>query len=88
MWYGSVQSYYKFSFSPVTIFYLFTIFHLYLVIVGCFVSGLEYSADVEAEVVGKPEEAFFNSALERLNSSLPALVGTPLLREGKHCGII
>ncbi len=35
---------------------------------GCFVTGLEYSADVKAEVVGKPEEKFFRSALYRLNA--------------------
>jgi ribonucleotide monophosphatase NagD (HAD superfamily) len=35
---------------------------------GCFVTGLEYSADVKAEVIGKPEGTFFKSALERLNS--------------------
>lgn len=35
---------------------------------GCFVTGLEYSADVKAEVVGKPESVFFHSALEVLNS--------------------
>ena len=35
---------------------------------GCFVTGLEYSADVKAEVVGKPEEKFFNSALHKLNT--------------------
>lgn len=35
---------------------------------GCFVTGLEYSADVKAEVVGKPEDKFFKSALEKLNS--------------------
>jgi hypothetical protein len=39
------------------------------VLLGCFVTGLEYSADVKAEVVGKPEEKFFKSALEKLNSS-------------------
>lgn len=35
---------------------------------GCFVTGLEYSADVQAEVVGKPEAIFFKSALEVLNA--------------------
>lgn len=33
-------------------------------------TGLEYSADVEAEVVGKPQTSFFSLALERLNSTL------------------
>ena len=35
---------------------------------GCFVAGLEYSADVTAEVIGKPEKAFFDAALNHLNS--------------------
>ena len=37
---------------------------------GCFVSGLEYSADIKAEVIGKPEQSFFNTAFEKLNSNL------------------
>ena len=37
---------------------------------GCFVTGLEYSADVKAEVVGKPQASFFNMALQKLNSKL------------------
>ena len=36
---------------------------------GCFVSGLEYSADIKAEIVGKPSETFFLSALSKLNES-------------------
>lgn len=31
---------------------------------GPFVTGLEYAADCKAEVVGKPEKAFFLSAVE------------------------
>ena len=38
---------------------------------GCFVAGLEYSADVAAEVIGKPEKAFFDAALNHLNSITP-----------------
>ena len=34
---------------------------------GCFVSGLEFSAGVTAEVVGKPEPGFFQAAIEALN---------------------
>ncbi|KAF5272712.1 hypothetical protein FQA39_LY07739 [Lamprigera yunnana] len=30
---------------------------------GCFIRGLEYSAQCKAELVGKPSETFFNSAL-------------------------
>ncbi|XP_063887422.1 haloacid dehalogenase-like hydrolase domain-containing protein 2 isoform X3 [Scylla paramamosain] len=33
---------------------------------GAFVSGLEYSSGCKAEVVGKPEAAFFHSALQDL----------------------
>ena len=33
---------------------------------GCFVTGLEYSADVKAQVVGKPQPEFFRMALEKL----------------------
>lgn len=33
---------------------------------GAFVSGLEYSSGRQAEVVGKPAEAFFRSALDEL----------------------
>lgn len=33
---------------------------------GCFVSGLEYSADVKAKIVGKPDNSFFKSSLESL----------------------
>lgn len=32
-------------------------------------TGLEFSADVKAEVVGKPESSFFLKALEKLNLS-------------------
>ena len=42
-------------------------FKFYHFFAGCFVTGLEYSADVKAEVVGKPEPKFFLSALARLN---------------------
>jgi len=37
---------------------------------GCFVSGLEYSADVRAHIVGKPEAHFFLSALSKLKNQL------------------
>lgn len=30
---------------------------------GCFVKGLEYAAQCKAELVGKPNATFFNSAL-------------------------
>ncbi len=34
---------------------------------GAFVKGLEYSSGKTAEVVGKPEKAFFEAALDSLN---------------------
>ena len=47
---------------------------------GCFVSGLEYSADIKAEIVGKPSEAFFLSALSKLNE----LCGQSLTAKGNN----
>jgi HAD superfamily hydrolase (TIGR01458 family) len=35
---------------------------------GCFVAGLEYAADVEATVVGKPSAPYFAAALEALDA--------------------
>jgi HAD superfamily hydrolase (TIGR01458 family) len=35
---------------------------------GAFVAGLEYAAGVEADVVGKPSEAFFGAALAELGA--------------------
>jgi HAD superfamily hydrolase (TIGR01458 family) len=36
---------------------------------GAFVAGLEYAAQAEAEVVGKPTAAYFESALAELDAS-------------------
>jgi HAD superfamily hydrolase (TIGR01458 family) len=36
---------------------------------GAFVAGLEYAAETEAEVVGKPTAAYFESALEELGAA-------------------
>ena len=37
-----------------------------------------------AEVIGKPEEAFFNAALRQLNSMIPSTeIQTPIEKEGK-----
>jgi len=36
---------------------------------GAFVAGLEYAAQVEAEIVGKPTAAYFKSALAELDST-------------------
>ena len=36
---------------------------------GAYVAGLEYAADVEAEVVGKPAGAYFAAALAELGAS-------------------
>jgi len=35
---------------------------------GAFVAGLEYAADVEATVIGKPSPAYFKAALEALDT--------------------
>ena len=35
---------------------------------GAFVAALEYAAEVEAEVVGKPSRAFYQAALDELGS--------------------
>jgi HAD superfamily hydrolase (TIGR01458 family) len=35
---------------------------------GCFVAGLEYAAEVEATVVGKPSAPYFTAALEALDA--------------------
>lgn len=52
---------------------------------GAFVAGLEYSAGVSAEVVGKPSAAFYELALSSLG--LPAnevlMVGDDLLNDGR-----
>jgi HAD superfamily hydrolase (TIGR01458 family) len=36
---------------------------------GAFVSGLEYAAQTEAEIVGKPTAAYFESALDELDAT-------------------
>ena len=36
---------------------------------GAFVAGLEYAAEVEAEIVGKPTAAYFESALAELDAT-------------------
>jgi HAD superfamily hydrolase (TIGR01458 family) len=36
---------------------------------GAFVAGLEYAAEVRAEIVGKPTAAYFESALEELDAA-------------------
>jgi HAD superfamily hydrolase (TIGR01458 family) len=35
---------------------------------GCFVAGLEYAAELEATVVGKPSAAYFGAAVEALDA--------------------
>ncbi|XP_063676402.1 phospholysine phosphohistidine inorganic pyrophosphate phosphatase-like [Bolinopsis microptera] len=37
--------------------------------VGCFIAGLEYSSQVQAEICGKPSSAFFNLAAKMLGLS-------------------
>ena len=56
----------------------------YIDFAGCFVAGLEYSADVTAEVIGKPEKAFFDAALTHLNSITPSTrTNDTIKKEGK-----
>ena len=38
---------------------------------GAFVSGLEFSSDCKAEVVGKPSTAFFQMAAARFSADIP-----------------
>jgi HAD superfamily hydrolase (TIGR01458 family) len=47
---------------------------------GAFVAGLEYAADIEATVLGKPSNAYFAAALEALNAEagLTWMVGDDL----------
>ena len=47
---------------------------------GAFVAGLEYAADVEATVIGKPSPSYFNAALEALDTDaeLAWMVGDDL----------
>ncbi|MGN6798891.1 MAG: TIGR01458 family HAD-type hydrolase [Gaiellaceae bacterium] len=47
---------------------------------GAFVAGLEYAADIEATVLGKPSTAYFAAALEALNAEpgLAWMVGDDL----------
>ena len=42
-------------------------------------AGLEFSSGVEAEVIGKPERTFFNSALKHMNT----LFGTDIGPQGE-----
>lgn len=42
---------------------------------GCFVKGLEYSAQCKAELVGKPNEAFFKSALGDIAAEEAVMIG-------------
>lgn len=42
---------------------------------GCFVKGLEYSAQCTAELVGKPNETFFKSALGDIAPEEAIMIG-------------
>lgn len=42
---------------------------------GCFIRGLEYSADCKAELVGKPNESFFKSALSGVPPEQAVMIG-------------
>jgi HAD superfamily hydrolase (TIGR01458 family) len=47
---------------------------------GAFVAGLEYAADIEATVLGKPSATYFNAALEALDAerALTWMIGDDL----------
>lgn len=42
---------------------------------GAFIKGLEYSANVKAEVVGKPSKDFFIAALDDINPQEAVMIG-------------
>lgn len=42
---------------------------------GCFVKGLEYAAQCTAELVGKPNESFFISALDSIPPENAVMIG-------------
>lgn len=42
---------------------------------GAFISGLEYSANVKAEIVGKPTAEFFKAALGDINAEEAVMIG-------------
>lgn len=42
---------------------------------GCFVKGLEYSAQCKAELVGKPNANFFISALNGIPAEAAVMIG-------------
>jgi len=59
---------------------------------GAFVAGLEYAAEVEATVLGKPSPAFFGAALDALDADaeLTWMVGDDLeadIAGAKGCGL-
>jgi HAD superfamily hydrolase (TIGR01458 family) len=57
---------------------------------GAFVAGLEYAADIEAIVLGKPSNAYFAAALDALNAEAGLTwmvgddVGTDIVGAHKH----
>jgi HAD superfamily hydrolase (TIGR01458 family) len=59
---------------------------------GAFVAGLEYAADVEATVIGKPSAAYFDAALAALDAEpgLTWMVGDDLeadIAGARSCGL-
>ncbi|KAI3382230.1 hypothetical protein SNEBB_003692 [Seison nebaliae] len=52
--------------------------------VGAFTTGLEYSADKRAMVIGKPEKEYFENAANKLNSSLgnSCMIGDDIFSDG------
>lgn len=42
---------------------------------GAFIKGLEYSANVKAEVIGKPNKEFFQAALDKIAPEDSIMIG-------------
>lgn len=42
---------------------------------GAFIAGLEYSADIKAEIIGKPAAEFFKAALEDIPPEEAIMIG-------------
>ncbi|KAI4467543.1 4-nitrophenylphosphatase-related [Holotrichia oblita] len=50
---------------------------------GCFIKGLEYSANCKAELVGKPNSGFFKSALGDIKPEEAVMIGDDILDDIK-----
>jgi len=60
--------------------------------VGVFTAALEYAADIQAEVIGKPQPEFFMSALRdmRVDPTEAVMIGDDIVSDvggAQHCGL-